>query len=52
MPTYSYARCLDNAYKINWKIDELLGDGTFDLERKCRRKLRRAPHKRPLQQTK
>jgi hypothetical protein len=30
MPTYSYARCLNNAYKVNWKIDELLGDRRFD----------------------
>ena len=30
MHNYSYARCLDNAYKVNWKIDELLGDRQFD----------------------
>ena len=30
MPTYSYARCLKNAYKVNWKIDDLLGDRQFD----------------------
>ena len=33
MPTYSYARCLNNAYKVNWKIDELLGDKQFDPDR-------------------
>jgi hypothetical protein len=30
MPTYSYARCLENAYKVNWRIDELLGERRFD----------------------
>ena len=30
MPTYSYSRCLQNSYKVNWKIDELLGDRQFD----------------------
>ena len=30
MPSYSYTRCLDNAYKANWKIDDLLGDRQFD----------------------
>ena len=30
MPAYSYARCLKNAYKVNWKIDDLLGDRQFD----------------------
>lgn len=31
MSTYSYARCLNNAYKVNWKISDLLGDRQFDL---------------------
>jgi len=30
MPTYSYAACLDNAYKVNWRIDEVLGERRFD----------------------
>ena len=30
MPTYSYARCLANSQKINWRIDEVLGDRRFD----------------------
>lgn len=30
MPTYSYARCLANAYKVNWRIEEVLGDRRFD----------------------
>src|SRR5262245_58493697 len=30
MPTYSYARCLANAHKINWRIDEVLGERRFD----------------------
>jgi hypothetical protein len=34
MPTYSYARCLQNAYKVNWKIDELLGDRQFDVSKR------------------
>jgi hypothetical protein len=34
MPTYSYARCLQNSYKVNWKIDELLGDRQFDISKR------------------
>jgi hypothetical protein len=33
MPNYSYARCLQNAYKVNWKIDDLIGDKQFDLDK-------------------
>lgn len=33
MPTYSYARCLQNAYKVNWRIDDLLGDRSFDVSK-------------------
>jgi hypothetical protein len=33
MVTYCYARCLSNAYKVNWKIDDLLGDRQFDLSK-------------------
>jgi len=34
MPTYSYARCLQNAYKVNWRIDDLLGERRFDLSKR------------------
>lgn len=30
MPKYSYSRCLANAYKVNWRIEEVLGDRRFD----------------------
>jgi len=30
MPTYSYANCLANAYKVNWRIEEVLGTRRFD----------------------
>jgi hypothetical protein len=30
MPSYSYARCLANAYKVNWRIEEVLGERRFD----------------------
>src|SRR5258708_788752 len=30
MPAYSYAACLDNAYKVNWRIEDVLGDRRFD----------------------
>lgn len=30
MPTYSYAHCLDNAYKVNWRIADVLGERQFD----------------------
>jgi hypothetical protein len=34
MPTYSYARCLTNSHKINWRIEEVLGDRRFDPARR------------------
>lgn len=34
MTTYSYARCLQNAYKVNWRIDDLLGDRRFDVSKR------------------
>jgi hypothetical protein len=34
MPTYSYARCLANAYKVNWKIEEVLGERRFDATKR------------------
>lgn len=30
MPAYSYADCLKNAYKVNWRIADVLGDRRFD----------------------
>ena len=33
MANYSYARCLKNAYRVNWKIDDLLGDRQFDASK-------------------
>src|SRR5262245_37893178 len=30
MPTYSYANSLRNAYKVNWRIEEVLGTRRFD----------------------
>jgi len=34
MPTYSHARCLANSQRINWRIDEVLGDQAFDTSRR------------------
>ena len=34
MPTYSYSRCLTNSYKVNWRIEEVLGDRRFDPSRR------------------
>jgi hypothetical protein len=30
MPAYSYANCLSNAYKVNWRIEDVLGTKSFD----------------------
>lgn len=30
MPTYSYAACLANSYKVNWKIEDVLGNKRLD----------------------
>jgi para-aminobenzoate N-oxygenase AurF len=30
MKTYSYEDCLEKAHRINWRIQEVLGDGDFD----------------------
>jgi hypothetical protein len=32
--TYSYAECLQNSYRVNWKIDEVLDGRRFDLSRR------------------
>ncbi|HEX6884329.1 MAG TPA: diiron oxygenase [Planctomycetota bacterium] len=34
MPKYSYARCLANAQKVNWRIEEVLGNRAFDPDRR------------------
>lgn len=30
MPAYSYARSLANSYKVNWRIEDVLGEQRFD----------------------
>jgi hypothetical protein len=30
MPNYSYSRCLAHAHKVNWRIEEVLGERRFD----------------------
>jgi hypothetical protein len=34
MANYSYAECLRNSYKINWRIDDVLGNQAFDKGRR------------------
>jgi hypothetical protein len=34
MSRYSYARCLENAYKVNWRIEDVLGAKRFDPNRR------------------
>jgi P-aminobenzoate N-oxygenase AurF len=34
MSTYSFAKCLENAYKVNWKIDDVVGGKRFDAARR------------------
>jgi hypothetical protein len=34
MPTYSYSHCLDNSYKVNWRIEDVLGNERFDRARR------------------
>ncbi|MDR3682312.1 MAG: diiron oxygenase [Geothrix sp.] len=33
MATYSYGACIDQAYRVNWKIKDVLGTVDFDLAR-------------------
>jgi hypothetical protein len=33
MATYTYAGCIEQAYKVNWKIKDVLGSVDFDLDR-------------------
>jgi len=34
MPTYSYAECLQTAYRVNWRIDDVLRGHQFDRSRR------------------
>ena len=34
MPTYSYAECLQTAYRINWRISDVIGTHRFDRSRR------------------
>jgi hypothetical protein len=33
MATYTYGGCLDQAYQVNWKVKDVLGALSFDLDR-------------------
>jgi len=33
MASYTYAECLERSHKVNWRIDEVLGDRCFDTAR-------------------
>ncbi|MEE8421282.1 MAG: hypothetical protein V3S31_00735 [Dehalococcoidia bacterium] len=33
MPEYTYATSLENAYRVNWRIEDVLGDSQFDTSR-------------------
>jgi hypothetical protein len=34
MAAYSYQDCLNHSYRVNWRIDEVLGDQAFDPSRR------------------
>jgi len=34
MSKYSFARCLENSYKVNWRISDVLGAQRFDLAKR------------------
>jgi hypothetical protein len=34
MTTYSYAECLQNSYRVNWKISDVIGGRAFDRTRR------------------
>jgi hypothetical protein len=34
MPKYSYADCLRNSYKVNWRVEDVLGDRRFDIAKR------------------
>lgn len=33
MSAYTYADCLESSYKVNWRIDDVLGGRAFDIDR-------------------
>ena len=35
MKTYSYKDCLQTAFRVNWRIDEVLGDRRFDFTKRA-----------------
>ena len=34
MPTYTYEKCLENSYKVNWRIEDVIGGREFDPDRR------------------
>ena len=34
MPNYTYEKCLANSYRINWRIEEVIGGQQFDTSRR------------------
>ncbi|MCZ6544196.1 MAG: hypothetical protein O6913_00630, partial [Chloroflexi bacterium] len=34
MATYTYADCLANSYKVNWRIEDVIGGQEFDLSKR------------------
>ncbi len=34
MPTYTYEKCLENSYKVNWRIEDVVGGRAFDPARR------------------
>jgi len=34
MPTYAYADCLAQSHKVNWRIEDVLGDRRFDTSKR------------------
>ena len=49
MPTYSYEKCLENSYKVNWRIEDVIGGREFDPDRRwlpSRLSGAHAPHQR------
>ena len=34
MPSYTYEKCLENSYKVNWRIEDVIGGQQFDTSRR------------------
>ena len=34
MPSYTYEKCLKNSYKVNWRIEDVIGGQQFDTSRR------------------